>query len=449
MDAATPRRPRVDPWQLRYRVVRTAITVALDAFPRLVPAALDWAIAKQATPKDAPWVDASNRIFDLGSINRMPALATEWFFPMARWKDAVHALLAEARRLSLRPRAVGGVPFGVRFVRASPHYLAPSFGAPGDIFCTVELPVYDNEHDRSTLLAGYERVAERHGGRPHWGQAHRPRALALRARYPELDTWRGMRAELDPHERFANFTSYAEGLTPSRVPRPVVDDAPAFFDPSVPREVLALDRSAPFHVDRRRFHVDASAKAFVGAFQSALLQLGALVAHRFEVLRLRERAGEPFALGERFQGRFALDKQLLEDTLPHPRFWTKILRWLDVEKPLQWLEDASLSNFGQVTELALSPAEGEPYSIRYVYLTGTPFAGESHFTVTPIDPSHCEYVEQLTFQPTSLQNALAMELVGLRLHNKVVFGQVEAGADVLGVRWKPLDPDDTGRPNVQ
>lgn len=445
--ASTPRNPRKDPWALRYRVLRVALTVALDLIPAIVPRALDWALKSQVTTK--PWVDASERIFDLGAVNAMPALATEWVFPMARWKDAVDALLEEARRLSLRPRAVGGVPFGVRFVRASPHFLAMSHGAPGEVFCTVELPVYDNEHDRATLLAGYERAAERHGGRPHWGQAHRGRPLALPRRYPKMAAWREARREVDPDERFANFASLGDGLTRGRVGHPVVDDALAYYDTVPPREVLVVDPAKKVHIDRRRFLVHAPAAKFVDAFQDALLQPGVLVARRFEVLRLPDRVSRRFELGERFQGRFALDKQLLEDTLPHPAWWTKILRFLEVDKLLQHVENDALSNYGEVRELLLDPPADEPYSIRYVYLTGTPFAGESHFTVEPVGEKTCRYTEQLTFQPLNEIDALSMQLLGLRLHNKVVFGQVEAGADLLGVRYDALDPDDTGHPNVQ
>lgn len=37
-----------------------------------------------------------------------------------------------------------------------------------------------------------------------------------------------------------------------------------------------------------------------------------------------------------------------------------------------------------------------------------------------------------------------MKTIGLRLHNHVVFGQVEAAADWLDVDFEPLDLDDLG-----
>src|SRR6185436_12740169 len=142
------------------------------------------------------------------------------------------------------------------------------------------------------------------------------------------------------------------------------------------------------------------------------------------VLRQRDCVGQKFAIGERFQGRFAIDKQLVEDASPHPACWTKILRAAHADKILQLFEDASMSNYGEVRELAL------PHRIQYVYLTGTPFAGDSLFTVEEVDHDRCRYTEQITFQPTNEQNALAMELIGLKLHNQVVFGQVEAACDL-------------------
>jgi L-gulonolactone oxidase len=441
--SGTPLRPRVDPWELQVPFIRKLLTWGLDTFPQLVPGALAWAMRSQQT-KDGPWVDHSQKIFDLGSINDMPALATEWFFPFAKWRDAVETMLAEARKLSLRPRAIGGVPFGVRFVKASPHFLAMTYGKDDELFCSIELPVYDDEHDRNTLLRGYERAAEKHGGRPHWGQAHHPRRHKHRHRYPRFDDWKKIRDALDPNEAFANLSSYREGFTDTRMLHPVIAHELDTFDPKNPmREVLEIDPSRAVHVDRRRFDVHASAAKFVEAFQRALLEPGALVAHKFEVLRQADRVGELFAVGERFQGRFAIDKQLVEDASPHPACWTKILRAVHVDKILQLFEDKTMSNYGEVTELSL------PRRIQYVYLTGTPFAGNSLFTVEAIDDDHCRYTEQITFQPTNEQNALAMELIGLKLHNQVVFGQVEAACDLLHCHHTPLDPLATGKPNVK
>ncbi len=440
----TPLHPREDQWELKYRPIRQLLTWGLETFPQLVPNALAWAMKSQATHENAPWVDHSYGIFDLGSINDMPALATEWFFPLPKWRDAVESLLAEARKLSLRPRAIGGVPFGVRFVKGSPHFLAMSYGKSTDVFCTIELPVYDDDHDRDTLLRGYERAAEKHGGRPHWGQAHHPRRHRHHHRYPRFHDWKKIRHELDPKEAFANLASYREGFTDTRMLHPVVAHELEDFDPKEPaREVLPIDPSRVVHVDRRRFDVNAGAAKFVDAFEKALLQPGALVAHKFEVLREKDRVGEDFIVGERFQGRFAIDKQLVEDASPHPAWWTKILRAARVDKILELFENASMSNYGEVRELSL------PHRIQYVYLTGTPFAGNSLFTVEEIDDTHCRYTEQITFQPTNERNALAMELIGLKLHNQVVFGQVEAACDLLDCHHTPLDPFATGKPNVK
>ena len=442
--STTPLHPREDAWELKYRPFRQLITWVLDAFPQFVPGALAWAMRTQATKPDAPWVDHSQHIFDLGSINKMPALATEWFFPFSKWRDAVESLLAEARKLSLRPRAIGGVPFGVRFVKASPHFLAMTHGEPGDLFCTIELPVYDDEHDRNTLLRGYERAAEKHHGRPHWGQAHHPRRHKHHHRYPMFREWKKIRHELDPKEAFANRSSYREGFTDVPMLRPVVAHELEYFDPDEPeRAVLEIDPSREVHVDRRRFDVHASADEFVDAFQRALLEPGALVAHKFEVLRPRDRVGRMFSIGERFQGRFAIDKELVQDASPHPAWWTSLVRAAHIDKIFELIEDAKMSNYGEVTELSL------PHRIQYVYLTGTPFAGNSLFTVEQIDDKRCRYTEQITFQPTSESNARAMELIGLKLHNQVVFGQVEAACDLLDCHHTPLDPIATGKPNVK
>jgi hypothetical protein len=414
----------------------------LDAIPSLVPWALDAALASQVTPR--PSVDASYRLFDSGPINRMPAVSSEWLFPLARWKDAVSALLAEAATLRTRPQAVGGCPIGVRFVGASPHFLAMSQGEPGERFVSVEVPLFSTEHDRRTLQYRYELLATRLGGRPHWGKHHRARPMRLARRYPEAPRFLRARSSIDPDERFANRSAHAEGLTARPVPLPVLG-AINVYDSTVARAVLDLG-AAPttIQVDTRRFDVSASAADVARAFQDVLEQPGRLIARRFEVLRERGREGQPFVLGERFQGRFALDAQLLEDTRPHPSLWARLLRALGVRDALRALENEGLSNYGQITQLDLEPTPGQPFSIAYAYLTGTPFAGHSRFTVTPTGPGRCHYVEQLTFQPLDVVKQAIMATIGLRLHNHVVFGQVEAAADWLDVDFEPLDLHDLG-----
>ncbi len=450
-ESRRPRNPRPDPRFLTDHVIQRLLIDTLDTLPapalRIVT---DLLLRGQAT-NGRPHVDASYAIFNLGdSVNEMPVVASEWFFPMSEWKLAVDELLKEAERLRARPAAVGGVPFGVRFIKASPHYLAMTHGDKDDVFCSAELPLFSSEHGRSAIEWHYDRIATRHHGRPHWGQLHRPRPHMLGARFPEIKAWREVRAKIDPDERFANFQSRADGLTSHRVPHPVIGNVD-FFDAKVPREVLPVDEEGrqPVHVDRRRFVVEAPAAKFVEAFQEVMLQPGLLLAGRFEVIRREDLVGQPFSLGEHFQGRFAIDEQLLQDTLPHPAWWTRVLEKIGVNKLLQALEDTNLSNFGEVTELDLSPAAGEPYSIRYAYLTGTPFAGKSHFTVEALDARRCEYTEEITFQPLDEMKALAMKVLGLRLHNEVVFGQVEAAADRLGVHYEALDPDHRDAPNIR
>lgn len=437
-----PRRPRAPSRLLALPPVRWAVALGLDACPRLVPWALDTMLSLQATR--APAVDASHRLFDLGPLHRLPTAASEWFFPMSRWKEAVSALLAEAERLRARPQAITSCPFCVRFVRASPHFLAMSEGEAEASFCAVAVPVFSSEHDRRTLQYRFDLLATRLGGRPHWGHHHRARPARLERRYAKACRFLAVRAALDPTERFANTSSFAEGLTPSPVPSPVLGRVDT-FDTSVPREVLPLGAArTPVQVDVRRFTLAAPVPEVVRAFQEVLQQPGRLVARRFEVLRAPGRAGLPFVLGERFQGRFALDARLLEDTRRNPSVGARLLRALGARDVLQALEDDGLSNFGVMTELDLAPAPGAPATISYAYLTGTPFAGQSRFTVTPDGPHRCRYVQQLTFQPLDELKELVMDLVGLRLHNQVVFGQVEAAADWLGVDFEPLDLEHLG-----
>jgi FAD/FMN-containing dehydrogenase len=50
----------------------------------------------------------------------------------------------------------------------------------------------------------FESITRTVGGRPHWGKLHTLTAARLATLYPRFDDFRRVRAEVDPHGRFAN-----------------------------------------------------------------------------------------------------------------------------------------------------------------------------------------------------------------------------------------------------
>lgn len=62
-------------------------------------------------------------------------------------------------------------------------------------------------------FAGFEAIALRHGGRPHWAKRFFADAAALSKAYPRLAAWREVRKQMDPHNVFVNdFVAHVAGL---------------------------------------------------------------------------------------------------------------------------------------------------------------------------------------------------------------------------------------------
>lgn len=205
-----------------------------------------------------------------------------------------------------------------------------------------------------------------------------------------------------------------------------------------PRSARRLQERPPLPVEPQRriaikrevheFVVNAGAAAFARAFREAMVD----PEERFGPIRVRrpaDRLGQEFEVGERFQGCFGLrdlaGRRLgaVLDTAP--------LRWL-----VRLVEDGLLSDYGEVREIVLDPAPGEPYKLRYAYLRGTPIAGSSTFLVEPLPDGRCRVVQVFEYQEVGAFALATFQRIGLKLHDRVVHHQVctaarRAGADVL------------------
>src|SRR5262245_8965046 len=85
------------------------------------------------------------------------------------------------------------------------------------------------------------------------------------------------------------------------------DDIEVMSEEVYARRILPVDPARAIAVKRdvRSVDVATGAAAMVGALHAALRAPGAMFGH-IRVLRARDRAGRPFSVGERFQGRYSL-----------------------------------------------------------------------------------------------------------------------------------------------
>jgi hypothetical protein len=210
------------------------------------------------------------------------------------------------------------------------------------------------------------------------------------------------------------------------------------LDPDVSkRAVLKLDPRSAIAIKRdvRVIDVGAPAADFASAFAGALEAPNA----RFgliEIIRLADRTGKPFEVGERFQGRFDIEDALL-DELKRGFLKTigailpKIFHALDLDRVFDIAADALTSDYGEITMIDLKRPGGGARLV-YDYLEGTPIAGSSTFVVEPLTEGRSRCTQIVEYQEQSLETVLMFGSFGLKLHNQVVYQEVKTAADALG-----------------
>jgi hypothetical protein len=212
------------------------------------------------------------------------------------------------------------------------------------------------------------------------------------------------------------------------------------------REPLALSYGSDISVKRdvRDVLVDVEASRFAAAFAQVMTD----PERRFGLIRidrLPEHVGNPFVVGEKFQGRYGVEGAITEQLRGKARAWFGELA--DSDHVQDWLcavENQHTSNFGEIRRIELSSVPGTDSVLEYVYLDGSPIAGSSTFTVSEVtDPAllgrygvaQAARMQQVfEYQERGASFAGFFTRGGLRLHNQVVYSQAEQSAAAAGGR---------------
>ena len=189
---------------------------ALRLFAALFPAAVPWALRTtlHALADDA-YIARSDRVFNIGVANHLPATSMEIAVPVddaGTHVAAVERVLAVAARARASGRVYHTAPIALRFVAESPALLSMMHGRP--LSMTLELILLRGSYGGRELLAAYEDALRPLGGRPHWGQVNHLTEADVEALYPaSLARWRAVRDELDPDGTFGGRCAARLGLT--------------------------------------------------------------------------------------------------------------------------------------------------------------------------------------------------------------------------------------------
>lgn len=210
---------------------------------------------------------------------------------------------------------------------------------------------------------------------------------------------------------------------------------------------VAPDRAIAIKRDVHEFVVECAADVFMAAMHEVLVDAEGTFG-LIRVKRPAERLGEPFSVGERFQGCFSLElaarawvggRGPLAATLVE-----RLLATAPATRVVTWLEDQLLSNYAEIERLELEPSEelGGAYLLRYRYLEGTPIAGTNTYVIDPLGPKRCRVRQIFEYQEVNAVAMTTFQRFGLKFHDQVIASQVaQAAARCGGATFRGTVPD--------
>jgi hypothetical protein len=203
-----------------------------------------------------------------------------------------------------------------------------------------------------------------------------------------------------------------------------------------PESARRLERRAPLPVDPGRaiavkrdvheFVVETDAATFARAFREVVTDPGSTFG-LIRVKRPAERMGRDFAVGERFQGCFSLERAARARL---PAAAHGLAERLCASRLARWVEDTFLSNYAEVVAIE----EGETFRLEYRYLDGTPIAGSSTFTIEPDGPGRCVVRQIFEYQEVGGVALGTFQRFGLKYHDQVVQMEIDDAAARAGAR---------------
>ncbi|KAL2913557.1 D-arabinono-1,4-lactone oxidase [Polyrhizophydium stewartii] len=166
--------------------------------PQLVPA-INQRYFQRFFNKQLTTTDKSFKIFNFDCL--FSQYVTEW---AVEWSKAPEALSRLKKFIEDNPEVVAHSPVEIRFVKRDDIHLSMSSGYDTCFIGIIMYRPYGKDVTKEKYWAGYEKIMEDLGGRPHWAKAHRLGPQELRKLYPKFDSFCAIRAKLDPDNVFVN-----------------------------------------------------------------------------------------------------------------------------------------------------------------------------------------------------------------------------------------------------
>jgi L-gulono-1,4-lactone dehydrogenase len=167
-----------------------AVSRAARAFPRAIPALNRFASSAASRRERVDW---SHAVFASPRLVRFEEM--EYSVPRERAAEAVRAVKAILERHPV------SFPIELRFVRGDDVLLSPASGRDS---AYLAIHLFEGMPYEAPFREVEELLSSAFEGRPHWGKRSFLSADELAPRYAGWDAFQRVRAQLDPHGRFAN-----------------------------------------------------------------------------------------------------------------------------------------------------------------------------------------------------------------------------------------------------
>ena len=172
------------------------VAFLFNEFPTFSPFFLEEAL-KILQDKDK--VEVSYQIFNVGAVNHVLAISSEFAVDLDKHLDAADALLDMADHFQASDGDYFSSPIAMRWVAASPGFLSLQ---PRPV-CMFEMPLLRDVRSTAAILKRCEELlVGKFNARPHWGQLNTLNHDKVKQLYPQLSEWQEIYDQFNSKARF-------------------------------------------------------------------------------------------------------------------------------------------------------------------------------------------------------------------------------------------------------
>ncbi|MBK9151109.1 MAG: hypothetical protein IPM26_08940 [Saprospiraceae bacterium] len=172
------------------------------------PAFIDWALNSFV---EDTYIDKSFKVFNIGEANYIPAYSSELAISMKddQYIEIIDKLLEHIEFIRKKNNWYMSGPLAIRFVRKANAWISPMYG---EDTCMVEVIMAKGTLHAKKIYTSIEKEMDKYNVRMHWGQYNYQSSAMIQRKYPKIEKWKKVAAELNKTNVFTNNYINSVGL---------------------------------------------------------------------------------------------------------------------------------------------------------------------------------------------------------------------------------------------